>query len=178
MYAHLTPKCGLSAVVDGASPNIRTKGRFSYTQQEHCLRGDGGDEDSMRLTRASLYALHAVAYMAGQDTNEPTPSHVIADKRKISERFLLKVLKPLVSAQVLISAKGPHGGYRLAKPANQITLLEIMEAVDGPIRGQAAIGNGDTSHPLNQRLTEICQESANHLRKQLKRIRISEVLRD
>ena len=129
----------------------------------------------MRLTRASLYALHAVAYMAGQDTNEPTPSHIIAGKRDISERFLLKVLKPLVAAQVLISAKGPHGGYRLAKPANQITLLEIMEAVDGPIRGQSPIGNGQSKHPLNQRLEEICAESANFLRKQLKRIRISDI---
>ena len=130
----------------------------------------------MRFTRASLYALHAVAYMAGQQRDEPTPSHIIADKRNISERFLLKVLKPLVAAQVLISAKGPHGGYRLAKPANQITLLEIMEAVDGPIRGQSPIGNGHNNHPLNKRLEQVCQDSAEFLRKQLKRVRISDIL--
>jgi Rrf2 family protein len=114
--------------------------------------------------------------MANQDREEPTPSHVIADKRNISERFLLKVLKPLVAAQVLISAKGPHGGYRLAKPANQITLLEIMEAVDGPIRGQSPVGNGHTSHPLNKRLEQVCQDSADFLRKQLKKVRISDIL--
>jgi Rrf2 family protein len=130
----------------------------------------------MRLTRASLYALQAVVYMAGKDNEEPIPSHVIADKRNISERFLLKVLKPLVAAQVLVSAKGPHGGYRLAKPANQITLLEVMEAVDGPIRGQAPVASTSARHPLNQRLIDICNESAEHLRKQLKRVRISEVV--
>jgi Rrf2 family protein len=131
----------------------------------------------MRFTRASLYALHAVAYMAEQDREGPLPSHIIAEKRKISERFLLKVLKPLVGAQVLISAKGPHGGYKLAKPATQITLLEVMEAVDGPIRGQNPVGNGDLNHPLNKRLAEVCQESAEFLRKQLKRIRIADIMR-
>ena len=114
--------------------------------------------------------------MAGQKDDEPIPSHVIAERRKISERFLLKVLKPLVAAQVLISAKGPHGGYRLAKAANQITLLEVLEAVDGPIRGQAPVSNGNAKHPLNQRLVEICNDSAEYLRKQLKRVRISDVI--
>jgi Rrf2 family protein len=114
--------------------------------------------------------------MAGHDNDETIPSHVIADKRRISERFLLKVLKPLVAAQVLYSAKGPHGGYRLAKPATQITLLEVMEAVDGPIRGQAPIGNGQTNHPLNKRLQQICHDSAEYLRKQLKRIRIADIV--
>jgi Rrf2 family protein len=134
----------------------------------------------MRLTRASLYALHAVAYMAGQDDDKPIASGVIAKKRHISERFLLKVLKPLVAAQVLTSCKGPHGGYRLAKAPQHITLLEVMEAVDGPIRGQPPTpNNGDTDHPLNRRLEQICHQSAEHLRKQLAKIRISEmVVRD
>jgi Rrf2 family protein len=128
------------------------------------------------MTRASVYALHAVAYMAAQDSDELVPSHIIAERRNISDRFLLKVLKPLVAAQVLVSSKGPNGGYRLAKPANQITLLEIMEAVDGPIRGMAPVDSDDARNPLNQKLRAICQDSAEHFRKQLKRTRISELL--
>jgi Rrf2 family protein len=129
----------------------------------------------MRLTRASVYALHAVAYMAGQKKNRPIASHVIAEKRRISERFLLKVLKPLVSAQILTSVKGPHGGYRLAKPATDINLLEVIEAVDGPIRGHASIGDHDPHHPLNRRLEQICNQSAEQVRKQLSKIKISEM---
>ena len=86
-------------------------------------------------------------------------SHNIAAARGIPERFLLKVLKPLVSARVLLSIKGPNGGYRLAKPADEITMLEILEAVDGPIRGQAPFteeGNG----PLNNKLETICKQTA------------------
>src|SRR2546429_2906974 len=89
----------------------------------------------MKLTRASTYALHAVAYMAGQNKKEqPVASHIIAQKRGIPERFLLKVLKPLVSAQVLYSVKGPNGGYRLAPPPTDISALEGLAAMGGPIR--------------------------------------------
>jgi Rrf2 family protein len=130
----------------------------------------------MRLTRASVYALHAVAYMASQEEDGPIPSGVIADERDISERFLLKVLKPLVTARILTSAKGPHGGYRLAKPANQITLLEVMEAVDEPILTHAPIDRGDPNHPLNQRLEQVCNQSAEQLRRQLGRIKIADVI--
>lgn len=129
----------------------------------------------MRLTRASSYALHAVAYIAGQKKDHPTASHIIAQKRGIPERFLLKVLKPLVAAQVLTSVKGPNGGYRLARPANDISVLEILEAVDGPIRGHAPTGAEDPRNPVNKKLEQICQESADVLRRQLSRIRVSEL---
>jgi Rrf2 family protein len=127
----------------------------------------------MKLTRASSYALHAVVYMADQDNNEPVASHVIAKARKIPERFLLKVLKPLVSARVLLSIKGPNGGYRLAKSANEITLLEILEAVDGPIRGLAPLSGEKKNGTLNTRLESICKESADQTRKHLGGVKIS-----
>src|SRR6516225_2183549 len=60
----------------------------------------------MRLTRASSYALHALVFMAAQKHNRPIPSHIVAQARSIPERFLLKVLKPLVSARVLASVNG------------------------------------------------------------------------
>ena len=130
----------------------------------------------MRLTRASTYALHAVAYMAGQKKDVPCASHIIAEKRGIPDRFLLKVLKPLVNAQVLVSVKGPNGGYRLARPAAEISVLEILEAVEGPIRGCAPNGHRDPEHPLNRRLEQICNQAAEQIRRQLARIKISELM--
>src|SRR4051794_6478055 len=94
----------------------------------------------MKLTVASSYALHAVVYMARQKKDDPIASHHIAHACGIPERFLLKVLKPLVSAQVLRSTKGPHGGYRLARGPSEISMLEVLEVTDGPIRGDAPIG--------------------------------------
>src|SRR5262245_42959285 len=111
----------------------------------------------MKLSRASSYALHAVTHMAAQkQPKQPVASHLMAKARGIPERFLLKVLRPLVSARLLHSLKGPNGGYCLAKPASEVSLLEVIEAVDGPIRGQAPLAHGDSPSPLDRRLETIC----------------------
>ena len=129
----------------------------------------------MKLTRASSYALHAVVYMAAQKQNKPVASHHIAKARGIPERFLLKVLKPLVSARVLHSIKGPNGGYRLARSASDVTMLEVVEAVDGPIRGQAPLSQSEGDGQLDRRLEMICNRSAEQIRKQFQKVRIAEL---
>ena len=129
----------------------------------------------MKLTRAASYAIHALVFMAAQKQNKPVASHLVAQARGIPERFLLKVLKPLVSARVLQSIKGPNGGYRLAKTPHDITLLEVLEAVDGPIRGQASFSREETNGALNKRLDTICTQAAETVRKQLQKVRISEL---
>src|SRR5438132_869320 len=126
----------------------------------------------MKLTRASSYALHAVAYMVSQKATEPVASHMIAKSRGVPERFLLKVLKPLVAARVLHSIKGPNGGYRLAKAANEITLLDVVEAVDGPIRGHAPLTQMEADGTLDKKLESLCNQSAEQLRKQLGKIKV------
>jgi Rrf2 family protein len=102
-------------------------------------------------------------------------SHLVAQARGIPERFLLKVLKPLVSARILHSVKGPNGGYRLAKPASEVSLLEVIEAVDGPIRGQAPLSNGDSPAALDRRLETICSQAADLVRAALQKVRISDL---
>ncbi len=128
----------------------------------------------MKLTRASSYALHAVTYMAAVGEEKPVASHLVARARGIPERFLLKVLKPLVSARVLRSVKGPHGGYRLARPAAKISLLEIIEAVDGPIRGTAPLA-GEHHNGLDTRLEAICTQAAEQVRKHLGKVLLADL---
>jgi Rrf2 family protein len=124
----------------------------------------------MKLSRASSYALHALAYMVGQPPEKPVASHHIAEARGIPVLFLLKVLKPLVSARVLLSLKGPNGGYRLARPAKDITLLEVVEVVDGPVRGDAPpVGQ------LDKRLQGACDEAAVLVRERLARVTLAQL---
>jgi Rrf2 family protein len=130
----------------------------------------------MKLTRASSYALHAVAYMAGQKQNRPVASHLVARARGMPERFLLKILKPLVSARILYSVKGPNGGYRLARPATQISLLDLIEAVDGPIRGESPFGHERSDSSLNRKLDAICRQTAELTRRHLHKIRIGDLV--
>jgi Rrf2 family protein len=113
--------------------------------------------------------------MAGQKKDQPIASHLIAQARGIPERFLLKVLKPLVSAQILLSIKGPNGGYRLARPANDVSMLEVVEAVDGRIRGNAPMNHDHPGDHLNKHLTRLTNQVADQMRKQLSRVRVSDL---
>jgi Rrf2 family protein len=132
----------------------------------------------MKLSHASNYAVQALAYMVGHNEDGSMASHHIAAARGIPERYLLKVLRPLVSAQLLLSLKGPRGGYRLARPATKITLLEVIEAVDGPIRGNAPLSQGGGKHEggLDLRLQAVCTQTAEALRKQLGKVRLSDLV--
>jgi Rrf2 family protein len=132
----------------------------------------------MKMSRASNYALHALEYMAARKEPGPVASHHIAAARKIPVLFLLKVLKPLVTARILRSLKGPNGGYRLARSASKITMLEVLEAVDGPIHGNAPLSQdqGREGNGLDPRLDAVCDQAAVMLRKHLGKVRVSDLV--
>jgi Rrf2 family protein len=129
--------------------------------------------DLMKLSNASLYTINALAFLAAQGDKRLVASHLIAQAKGIPEKFMLKILRPLVSVGILASLKGPAGGYRLAKAPNQITLLEIIEAVDGPVRGQlSSLGDG-TESTLNRRLEKVFDRAAEEVRRKLAGVRLS-----
>jgi DNA-binding IscR family transcriptional regulator len=76
---------------------------------------------------------------------------------------------------VLHSIKGPNGGYRLAKGASNITILEIIEAVDGNIQGQPSWSERNNA-PLNNKIESICQQSADVVRKYLEKVHLSDLV--
>ena len=80
-----------------------------------------------------------------------------------------------MSAGVLLSLKGPNGGYRLARPADQITLLDVLEAVDGPIRGQAPLDTEDNGS-LNHKLEAVCKQIADQVREHFAKVLVSELV--
>jgi Rrf2 family transcriptional regulator, iron-sulfur cluster assembly transcription factor len=128
----------------------------------------------MKLSHASSYALHALTYLAGQKADLLVTSHAIAKDRKIPLQFLTKVLHPLVSVRTLFSLKGPNGGYRLAKSAAEISLLEILEAVDGPMRGQSAMSEANNGE-LNSKLEAICKRTTDDIRTSLGKVKLSDL---
>ncbi len=132
-------------------------------------------EAVMKLTHACGYAIHAVVYLARQKDEHLIASREIAEAQGLPERFLVKVLKPLVSAQVLLSLRGPNGGYRLARAPRTISLLDIVEAVDGPIRGQVPAIDGDDDK-LTRRLETVCTSTADLVRQRLGKVRISDLV--
>jgi Rrf2 family transcriptional regulator, iron-sulfur cluster assembly transcription factor len=78
------------------------------------------------------YGLQAMLYIAMHATEESNVElKVVAEEQDIPRHFLSKILQQLVKNDLLISMKGPTGGFRLARPAEKITLIEIIAAIDG-----------------------------------------------
>jgi Rrf2 family protein len=87
----------------------------------------------MKLTSRSEYALLALVYLARHNTNGYVSAETIADAQSIPPKFLEQILLALTRAKYLRSSKGQHGGYRLAKPAEKITLAEVIRLLDGAL---------------------------------------------
>jgi len=87
----------------------------------------------MRISRTTGYALLAAAYIAKNKDRGIILSQNISKKYDIPLEYLLKILQQLVRANILRSKRGPRGGFSLAKPPKKITLLQIVEAVEGPM---------------------------------------------
>ena len=90
----------------------------------------------MRVSRSTGYALLAVGYIAKNQGDGVVLSQDISNQYDIPLEYLLKILQQLVRANVLRSKRGPRGGFSLAKPTTKITMLEVIEAVDGPLTGE------------------------------------------
>jgi Rrf2 family protein len=92
----------------------------------------------------------------------------------LPERFLLKILSPLVSAGVLRSAKGSNGGYVLARDPNDVTLLEVIELLDGPLISEAgAVGYDGAAR--DRRMQAVCNQAVALLRERLSRVALAEL---
>jgi Rrf2 family protein len=87
----------------------------------------------MQITRQADYALRAVVYLSQLDENEKAATSIIAKEQKIPPSFLAKIISQLSIAGLIHTSRGARGGVSLAKPANEISILDVVESIDGPI---------------------------------------------
>ena len=87
----------------------------------------------MRLTTRSEYALLALTYLCHQDRESYVSVKTISLAQDIPPKYLEQILLTLKRSGYVQSAKGQRGGYQLAKPADRITLAEIIRLFDGPL---------------------------------------------
>jgi Rrf2 family protein len=85
----------------------------------------------MKLGEGVEAAIHCAAMLAGVEGQGTMPGAALAEAFGLSPSYLLKHLNALTTAGVLESVPGPAGGYRLARPADRITLLDIVLAIEG-----------------------------------------------
>lgn len=82
------------------------------------------------LSNTAQYSLRAMIYLSGHDGEGPIRVDEIADQLDVPRNYLSKVLHALVKERVLTSLRGPHGGFRLARPADAITLYDVVTPFD------------------------------------------------
>jgi Rrf2 family protein len=87
----------------------------------------------MQITRQADYAVRAMTYLAQLAPNQRAATGRIAQEKSIPPSFLAKIVSQLSVAGLLQTSRGAHGGVSLAKPAEAISLLDVVEAIDGPI---------------------------------------------
>jgi Rrf2 family protein len=124
-----------------------------------------------KLSRMAGYAVGALVHLQGMEPEKLVPSHAIAQATGMPEKFLLKVLGSLARSRLVLAVKGPNGGYRLARPAKDINLLDVVEAIDGPVRGMAPQVVADDD--LDRRLQRLCDQAAEILRRNLGRVSVA-----
>ena len=87
----------------------------------------------MQITRQADYAVRAVLHLAKMDNGTRAATSRIAEEQKIPPSFLAKIVSQLSVAGVVQTSRGARGGVSLARDPSEINLLEVIEAIDGPI---------------------------------------------
>jgi Rrf2 family protein len=95
----------------------------------------------MQITRQADYAIRAVRYLAKQGPNQRSATSTVAQEMKIPPSFLAKIISQLSIAGLLHTSRGARGGVTLARDAKEISLLDVVEAIDGPILLNECVGD-------------------------------------
>ena len=95
----------------------------------------------MQITRQADYALRAMLFLTRLDPHQRAATSEIAKKQHIPPSFLAKIISQLSIAGLIQTSRGARGGVAMARPPEKISLLEVVEAIDGPIALNECIGH-------------------------------------
>ena len=130
----------------------------------------------MRVSRSTGYALLAAGYIAKHQGKKTVLSQDISKQYDISLEYLLKILQQLVRANVLRSKRGPRGGFSLARPTKKITMLEIIEAVEGPMIGQLDLAEQTGGEKFGLKVEQVYEKAVAQARAILEKAKISSLI--
>jgi Rrf2 family protein len=129
----------------------------------------------MKLSRTVSYALQATLQLAQCVPGQPVPCSKLAAEGGMPERFLLQILRSLVTHGILQSTRGVEGGYSLERSPEQISLLDIIEAIDGPLHSKITLADA-LPNGSQERLRAALYSVASTARQQLDQVKLSSLL--
>ena len=131
----------------------------------------------MKISRSIGYALIAAGYVAMNCKDRAVLSSTIAKEYGIPLEYLLKILQQLVRAGVLRSKRGPRGGFTLAKPAEEISMLEVIESVDGPMISHLHLAELTKNAPFSTKMEDTCRKAAEQTRTTYTNAKLSDMIK-
>ncbi|MBQ3053949.1 MAG: Rrf2 family transcriptional regulator [Clostridia bacterium] len=127
----------------------------------------------MKITQECDYAIRIMVTLANLDKGQVIDAGSISNMRNIPSRFTVKILRKLVLSGLISSKKGANGGYSLKDKSQNITLLSIVEVIDGPIAVNKCVG-GENRCSYTEKavcsMHNIMMEINNHIREKLESV--------
>jgi Rrf2 family protein len=134
------------------------------------------DNGPVRITAKADYAVRAALELAGAEEGQPVKGEKVAGAQGIPLQFLEHILLDLKHGELVKAKRGVHGGYWLARSPEEITVADVIRAVEGPLANIADLPPEDTDYPGNAaRLREVWIAVRANLRGVLEQVTLAEV---
>ncbi len=130
----------------------------------------------MAISRSAGYGMIAAGHIALHGNDGPVLASLISEQYDIPLEYLLKIMQQLVRANVLRSKRGPRGGFNLARPAEEITMLEIIEASGGPAWGYFEISGQANGAAYAEKMELVCKDAAEKVLEVLGKAKLADML--
>ncbi|UCF43001.1 MAG: Rrf2 family transcriptional regulator [Planctomycetota bacterium] len=130
----------------------------------------------MKVNATTTYGLLAVGYIARNQDKGLVISQNIAKHYNIDLEYLFKTMQQLVRANLLRSKRGPRGGFSLAKSPSKITMLDIIEAVEGPLTSDLVLSDHAPRDKFAARAEKSSESAFKQARNALKAVKLSDLL--
>ena len=131
----------------------------------------------MKISRSTGYGVLAAGYIARHQKDGIVLSQTISKEYDIPLEYLLKIMQQLVRANILRSKRGPRGGFVLAKSTAKVTLLEIIEAVDGPMASQLNLDEHSRKDKFTTRAEKAYAQGLDAARAVYQKAKLSDMLK-
>jgi Rrf2 family protein len=132
----------------------------------------------MRISAKADYAVRAAVELASASGEKPVKAERIATAQEIPLNFLENILGELRHAGIVRSHRGAEGGFRLAKPADQVTIADIIRAVEGPLASVRGGPPEETAYPgSSAALPRVWIAVRANLRKVVEHVTVADVAR-
>jgi Rrf2 family protein len=132
------------------------------------------DKGDNVINKRTVYAIRAL-YELAQSQEYSSTTDAIAQARNISKKFLPQILSDLSRAGLVRTTRGFGGGVRLSRPPEKISILEIIEVVQGNIFESEGGKNLKDGEPLDARLLELFGKAQDAMRAEFARMRLSDL---